>query len=62
MDARSELHEIERLLAENRHPLHFPAPVDQPEVKVLSEAEQAHQDRISPPTHTPKEHCLIRET
>jgi len=49
-DVRSELHEIEVLLAENHHPLDFPAPIAQPEVKVLSEAEQDRQERINKPT------------
>jgi cell shape-determining protein MreC len=49
MDVRSELHEIEVLLAENRHPLDFPAPTIQSEVKVLSEVELDRQDRINLP-------------
>ena len=48
MDVRSELHEIEVLLAENRHPLDFPAPTIQFEVKVLSEVELDRQERINP--------------
>jgi hypothetical protein len=36
------------LLAENRHPLDFPAPTIQFEVKVLSEVELDRQERINP--------------